>query len=550
MSGRIEAGKTKGSEKINGWKGNGGTMIKTVVAAVIGLLVFPAWAGFEETLAQLDREIQSAYEAVLPSFVMCDPARAGEGEPVGPGAPVATPSPSLGIVWGDEVAEPSGFHVVVFQDAPSRPPRGVPMTFLVSFQNGAEREAKLVGADPRLGIAVLRVEGASPVPAAPLATAEEQDGIRGGSRGIWIRIEDDGGWKPVLATVTGTGANAQAEGRSLDGLISVDRQGKGLALLDTHGRIVGLCCGSEALSSNVFTFLLDGSVSTPAVPAPPLEVEAPLRETHRIDPPLVSGDYEDELRSRVLEILRESKSMLEIPGDPLRIGTELQWGSGSRLSPKGYAVPAGRIRESVCRILAGSASHAWLGIWMEEVDPAAAGHLGIEGGALVTRAASGSPAEAAGLQPRDILVSVGGREVRAISGVRESVEAHKPGEEIVLVVLRRGERITLRATLGEAPEEPPVVRELFDEGPGAERREVVTRGTVLEVTEDGVLLDLGRENGVGEGDRYALFRGDRLVGEVDVVRVFYDAALCRRAPTDPGATPSGFLKGDMALPQE
>jgi len=60
---------------------------------------------------------------------------------------------------------------------------------------------------------------------------------------------------------------------------------------------------------------------------------------------------------------------------------------------------------------------------------------------------SGTAAEAAGLRRGDIIVEFGDREVRSRQQFSSSIGRRKPGDKVKLKVLRRGEELTLEATL-------------------------------------------------------------------------------------------------------
>ena len=61
----------------------------------------------------------------------------------------------------------------------------------------------------------------------------------------------------------------------------------------------------------------------------------------------------------------------------------------------------------------------------------------------------GSPAEKAGLRPRDVIVSIDGVELTAERSIGEEVSAHLPGDVLTLTVLRGDDTLTLKATLEE-----------------------------------------------------------------------------------------------------
>jgi hypothetical protein len=70
-------------------------------------------------------------------------------------------------------------------------------------------------------------------------------------------------------------------------------------------------------------------------------------------------------------------------------------------------------------------------------------------GLRITGVREGSPAEDAGLQSGDVVVEFDGKEVGDIYAYTYALRDKKPGDEVVIVVEREGERVTLTAVLGE-----------------------------------------------------------------------------------------------------
>jgi hypothetical protein len=61
----------------------------------------------------------------------------------------------------------------------------------------------------------------------------------------------------------------------------------------------------------------------------------------------------------------------------------------------------------------------------------------------------GSPAAKAGLKEGDVIVEFGGKPVKDLYGYSDALYAHQPGDEVDIVVLRNGQRLTLHVTLGK-----------------------------------------------------------------------------------------------------
>jgi Tol biopolymer transport system component len=71
------------------------------------------------------------------------------------------------------------------------------------------------------------------------------------------------------------------------------------------------------------------------------------------------------------------------------------------------------------------------------------------GGVLLADTRAGGPADRAGLRKGDRIVGMAGTRIDNLHDMTFALQDHRPGETIDVVVVRGGERVTLRATLGE-----------------------------------------------------------------------------------------------------
>jgi len=71
-----------------------------------------------------------------------------------------------------------------------------------------------------------------------------------------------------------------------------------------------------------------------------------------------------------------------------------------------------------------------------------------EGGVLLAGVQPGSPAEKAGIREGDMVVRFDGVEIPDLYAYTDALRAHKPGDQVTIVVLRDGEEVELEATLG------------------------------------------------------------------------------------------------------
>src|SRR3990172_5043189 len=94
----------------------------------------------------------------------------------------------------------------------------------------------------------------------------------------------------------------------------------------------------------------------------------------------------------------------------------------------------------------------FLGVRYEPVTAALAKQEGltVEEGAWVRRVEAGSPAEAAGLRPGDVLVAVDGVPIGRPHDLRTLVSARAPGEVVILTIVRGDQTLEVLATLASA----------------------------------------------------------------------------------------------------
>ncbi len=109
---------------------------------------------------------------------------------------------------------------------------------------------------------------------------------------------------------------------------------------------------------------------------------------------------------------------------------------------------------------------AWLGAFgLEPMDRDVAKFLNLsaQSGAVVSEVLEGSPAEKAGVRPRDIILGIDGKSLPQLKPdsvvvryIESEIDRRAPGDPLRLTVLRGAERMELQAVLGE---EPKLIRE-------------------------------------------------------------------------------------------
>ncbi|QLA17426.1 trypsin-like peptidase domain-containing protein [Desulfolutivibrio sulfoxidireducens] len=116
----------------------------------------------------------------------------------------------------------------------------------------------------------------------------------------------------------------------------------------------------------------------------------------------------------------------------------------------GFAIPVEKARRVVAELMdTGKVSPVWLGLFGQGVDERVARYFGLDEqkGLLVTEVAPGGPAQAAGIVPGDVVLSVSGAAVEDVDHFQGLLRTVTAGEEVSLEVLHDGgkRRVGVRA---------------------------------------------------------------------------------------------------------
>lgn len=145
----------------------------------------------------------------------------------------------------------------------------------------------------------------------------------------------------------------------------------------------------------------------------------------------------------------------------------------------------------------GDKTGGWLGVSIGTVPDALAAQLGIDGrGMVIQNVVTDSPADRAGLQVHDVVLSVNGQELGTdIHSAIEAIKQHSPGDVVNIMVLRNGVNTPVSVTLGSRAEiGSPTIQWKFDGGASAVIEDRLrTRGVFMFKDGDGnwIKKDLG-----------------------------------------------------------
>jgi putative serine protease PepD len=110
----------------------------------------------------------------------------------------------------------------------------------------------------------------------------------------------------------------------------------------------------------------------------------------------------------------------------------------------GFAIPIDAARSIAEQLIEnGEATHAFLGVRIAESESS--------NGAVVAQVDEGQPAAEAGLQQGDVITRVDDNEITSGSDLTSAIRSHKPGDTVTITYTRDGDERTTEATLGELP---------------------------------------------------------------------------------------------------
>ena len=119
----------------------------------------------------------------------------------------------------------------------------------------------------------------------------------------------------------------------------------------------------------------------------------------------------------------------------------------------GFAIPVNMVRGVLSDIIAhGRVIRGWIGIVPEDITDEQGAQLGLaQGGVLIANLYVGSPAQEAGLQPGDLIQTIGGTTLHSAQDALARIAGEKPGATLAIKVLRGRRTMEVKAHVSERP---------------------------------------------------------------------------------------------------
>jgi putative serine protease PepD len=258
--------------------------------------------------------------------------------------------------------------------------------------------------------------------------------VIGSARTAQVRFDD--GERPVPAEVIGADPSSDLAVLRVDPS-DVDRL-QALPLADSDAVVVG-----DTAIAIGYPLGLDRTATAGIVSGLRREIQAPngfrIDEVIQTDAPINPGN--------------SGGPLLDSQGRVIGVNSQIAATGGGGNVGIGFAVPSNTVRTVVPQLKAGrTIERAFLGV---ATSPPVRGR-----GAVVREVTPGGPAAGAGVRAAkspdgsdgDVIVSVDGRDVADPEDVAEAIESRRPGDEVEVVVRRRGGRKTIDVELGRRPQ--------------------------------------------------------------------------------------------------
>jgi len=171
-----------------------------------------------------------------------------------------------------------------------------------------------------------------------------------------------------------------------------------------------------------------------------------------------SGPYDDYLQTdAAINKGNSGGPLFNMDGEVIGVNTAIISPTGGSIGI-GFAVPSDVAVNVINQLKEfGETRRGWLGVRIQTVTEDIAATLGVKEntGALVAGVDPTSPAQKAGIEPGDVILTFDGREIASMRGLPRIVAQTPIGKSVDVEVLRKGTAITLQVEVARLDESDP-----------------------------------------------------------------------------------------------
>ena len=131
-------------------------------------------------------------------------------------------------------------------------------------------------------------------------------------------------------------------------------------------------------------------------------------------------------------------------------------GSGASIEGIGFAIPIADVMSMTEDLIANGyrTNQAYLGVSVRDLPADTAEMYSLPTGSYILEVTEGSCAQAAGIQPKDIIIAIGEYPVEGNSTLQAALRKFKAGDTTTVTVFRGGQELQLPITFDERPQDP------------------------------------------------------------------------------------------------
>jgi S1-C subfamily serine protease len=240
------------------------------------------------------------------------------------------------------------------------------------------------------------------------------------------------------------------DGRELDAEVVGADMLTDLAVLKVEGGLPGLPIGdSEALRVGDWVIAIGNALALPGGPTVTVGVVSALGRSIADE----TGNYLYDLiqTDAMINPGNSGGPLLNLNGEVVGINTAVY--RGSEVEGIGFAIPSETFVSVAAQLMeSGRVRWPYMGVFLDDLGPTEAARLGLPAysGTLVAMVERGSPADEAGLQKDDVILSMDGVPVEDAQSLIKLLRfSYNVGDEAELRIYREGEELTLTVHLQE-----------------------------------------------------------------------------------------------------
>jgi serine protease Do len=168
-----------------------------------------------------------------------------------------------------------------------------------------------------------------------------------------------------------------------------------------------------------------------------------------------AGSYENFIQTDAsINFGNSGGPLLNTKGEVVGINSAIYSGSGGSIGIS-FAIPINMAKEILPQLKEGKVVRGWLGVMIQKITPELKEKLKLkdEKGALVADVTRNGPAEKAGIERGDVIISFDGKEIKEMSELPFIVASTPVTKTVLVEVMRRGKKKGIKVKIGELKEE-------------------------------------------------------------------------------------------------